>query len=161
MNVSLVWRPNYGTEVFDAEVSGNKLTLKTKVKFDRENPPSNPLIFGDEVMYRVTVQATDAGVPPLSTTCFFFVKLKDINDEAPRFDKEYSTRVVRADGQGDIIRVFAMDYDAEGNNEVTYSLTRDPPECPGCFEIDANTGWIRRRFQQDIEVGLRICNLIP
>ena len=45
-------------------------------------------LLGYSLYLLVTVLAEDEGNPTLSTTCFFFVTIGDINDNPPRFDDQ-------------------------------------------------------------------------
>jgi len=113
--------------------------------------------------YQVTVKVRDYGTPPLSTNCFLFVTILDINDNKPVFDYTaayYSTVTNTASLSigNRIYRVFAYDVDNGVNGTVVYSLTSVLPPCQNCFTVDSPTGWIRRGSQSAlVSAYLYIC----
>ena len=95
----------------------------------------------------------DKGEPnKLSTTCFFFVVIQDVNDNEPRFDEESYQTTIAADTPlySRILRVYAIDDDEGENADVVYSIDPDAedPSCRNCLTIDAASGWIT--VQNDI-----------
>uniref|UniRef100_A0A803T432 Cadherin domain-containing protein n=1 Tax=Anolis carolinensis TaxID=28377 RepID=A0A803T432_ANOCA len=90
--------------------------LLTDGPLDRESTPE----------YNISIIATDKGTPPLSTEKTIFLKLSDINDNAPAFEKSsYTSYVPENNPSGaSIFRVQASDPDLERNGQITYSLLR-------------------------------------
>uniref|UniRef100_A0A0N4VH37 Cadherin egf lag seven-pass g-type receptor n=1 Tax=Enterobius vermicularis TaxID=51028 RepID=A0A0N4VH37_ENTVE len=105
------------------------------VRFDREQ----------RAFEEVTVKATDKGEPPLIGFCQFTVQVKDVNDNAPQFDRaSYETSISKTAPIGyakktscekyyvffcccySVVTVFADDSDAPQNARITYSLAPDP-----------------------------------
>lgn len=118
--------------------------LYTLEEFNREEPRRGAIIIEGEVKYRVTVKAEDNGYPKLSTNCFLFVTIGDMNDNAPQFDDTYINYMLRTHPQGDrVVRVFAIDDDEGENARVTYSV-QNPSSCANCFLIDQDSGWISK-----------------
>ena len=121
--------------------------ITTTTILDREDPPGDIVIIDNEVNYMVTLTATDRGVRELTSHCFFFVQVDDINDNNPVFDNDNNPiqgyMVRTATNPQRVLRLYATDVDLGQNAEVTYSFT-DETECPGCFSLDTNTGWITR-----------------
>ena len=139
-----MWKDEQLFDIREYETSdrGKVAELLTRQMFDREEPEDTALVNGTSVKYSVTIQARDRGIPPLSTTCFFFVEITDINDNSPIFDlNEYRGRVLRSSTNARVLRVFAIDDDADGNADLTYSIVNDD-DCSGCFNINDRTGEI-------------------
>ncbi|XP_025050542.1 protocadherin gamma-A5-like [Alligator sinensis] len=74
--------------------------------------------------YNITVTAKDSGTPPLSTTTFVFLKILDINDNAPAFSQAaYSVWVSENNARGaSVFCARAADADWGDNARVTYWL---------------------------------------
>ena len=127
--------------------------LKT---LDRERieTEADSYVVGNQIKYPVVVKVSDEGRPPLSTTCFFLVTIKDRNDRRPEFDDNpYQTNITLTPSVGSkLIRVFATDIDEGNNGRVSYSLTEQPNACSSCFSIDPTSGWITLRESLD-----RVC----
>nr|XP_060630207.1 protocadherin gamma-B6-like isoform X21 [Anolis sagrei ordinatus] len=96
--------------------SNNLYKILTDGLLDRETSPA----------YNITVIATDKGTPPLSTEKTIYLKISDINDNSPSFDKpSYTAYVPENNPSGSsIFRVQASDPDLERNGQITYSLLR-------------------------------------
>ncbi|XP_067323819.1 protocadherin gamma-B1-like isoform X33 [Anolis sagrei] len=96
--------------------TNNFFKLLTDGPLDRESTPE----------YNITITATDKGTPPLSTDKIIFLKISDINDNCPIFDKlSYTSYVPENNPSGSsIYRVQASDPDLERNGQITYSLLR-------------------------------------
>nr|DAA06616.1 TPA_inf: protocadherin gamma b14 isoform [Anolis carolinensis] len=96
--------------------SNNLYKLLTDGLLDRESTPE----------YNITITATDKGTPPLSAEKTISLKISDINDNSPVFDKlSYTSYVAENNPLGSsIFRVQAIDPDLEHNGQITYSLLR-------------------------------------
>ncbi|XP_049442710.1 protocadherin beta-11-like [Epinephelus fuscoguttatus] len=92
----------------------NYYTLVTDTVLDRESVSE----------YNITVVATDAGMPPLSTTKTFHLKVSDVNDNAPVFSlSAYSAFIVENNSPGvSLLTVSAKDPDETQNARVSYIL---------------------------------------
>ncbi|XP_030595503.1 protocadherin beta-16-like [Archocentrus centrarchus] len=92
----------------------NYYTLITDAALDRENLSE----------CNITVIASDAGSPPLSTTKIFNLKLSDVNDNAPVFpQKFYSAWIAENNSPGiSIITINARDPDENQNARVSFML---------------------------------------
>ncbi|XP_075756152.1 protocadherin alpha-C2 isoform X3 [Pelodiscus sinensis] len=92
----------------------NSYTLVTQGELDRERAAS----------YNLTVTATDAGTPPLSSLRVIRVDISDVNDNPPRFEEPaYSVYVPENNALGiSLCTVRATDPDAQENAQVAYSL---------------------------------------
>ncbi|XP_029587974.1 protocadherin gamma-A4 isoform X11 [Salmo trutta] len=89
-------------------------TLISDVAFDRETTPE----------YNITITATDSGSPPLSSARTLHLRISDVNDNAPLFDKgPYSAYVTENNSPGmSIFTVSARDSDWNQNARISYLL---------------------------------------
>uniref|UniRef100_A0A3Q1FDF9 Cadherin domain-containing protein n=1 Tax=Acanthochromis polyacanthus TaxID=80966 RepID=A0A3Q1FDF9_9TELE len=92
----------------------NYYALITGSSFDREIVPE----------YNITVRATDSGSPPLSSTTILRLKISDVNDNAPLFDKNnYVAHLIENNSPGmSIFSVKARDMDWNQNARISYFL---------------------------------------
>lgn len=103
-----------------------KIGLITSNKvFDRE----------ERGRYEFTVYATDAGIPPLSSTARVSVTIDDENDNQPSFiNLPYVYHIPESQLKETVLgKVTADDKDAGGNGYVSYSLVGNYSELP--FEV--------------------------
>ncbi|XP_061312475.1 protocadherin beta-4-like [Pezoporus flaviventris] len=113
----------------------NYFELVTVSALDRE----------ETAQYILTVTATDAGSPSLTTTHTFTVDISDVNDNAPVFNQTSYTMYVRENNVPTVLvgTVSAVDADMGPNAKVTYSLipahlTQHPP-C-SCISVNSENG---------------------
>uniref|UniRef100_G3Q1B4 Cadherin domain-containing protein n=1 Tax=Gasterosteus aculeatus aculeatus TaxID=481459 RepID=G3Q1B4_GASAC len=92
----------------------NYYNLITEKYFDRESVSD----------YNITITATDLGLPPLSSSKKLYLKLSDVNDNAPSFDKKsYSAYVTENNSPGiSIFALSAQDSDWNQNARISYLL---------------------------------------
>ncbi|XP_072854480.2 protocadherin alpha-C2 isoform X1 [Pogona vitticeps] len=92
----------------------NSYTLVTQGLLDRERTSS----------YNVTITATDAGIPPLSSHRIIQVDISDINDNPPQFEEPtYSVYIPENNVPGvSLCTAKAIDLDADENAYISYSL---------------------------------------
>ncbi|XP_034400139.1 protocadherin beta-16-like [Cyclopterus lumpus] len=92
----------------------NYYVLMTDAALDRENLSE----------CNITVIASDAGSPPLLTKRTFYLKVSDVNDNAPVFPRvPYSAFVTENNSPGAfVLRVNAKDLDENQNARVSYIL---------------------------------------
>ncbi|XP_044060661.1 protocadherin gamma-A3-like [Siniperca chuatsi] len=92
----------------------NYYNLVSDQHFDRESISD----------YNITITATDLGSPPLSSSTKLHLKISDVNDNAPLFDKNsYSAYITENNSPG--ISVFAVstrDSDWNQNARISYIL---------------------------------------
>ncbi|XP_031159045.1 protocadherin beta-16-like [Sander lucioperca] len=74
--------------------------------------------------YNITITATDLGSPPLSSSTKLHLKISDVNDNAPLFDKNsYSAYITENNAPGiSIFAVSARDSDWNQNARISYLL---------------------------------------
>ncbi|CAG2116412.1 unnamed protein product, partial [Medioppia subpectinata] len=116
------------------EVSGE---VKTNTVFDREDSRHVPW---------VTVRASDTNSQTYQGFCTFTVKIIDINDNPPLFDREEYIEVIKADTRvgTNIVLLWASDEDSGNNSAITYSLAPDPNNSTDVdyFRINPASGWV-------------------
>ncbi|XP_060647453.1 protein dachsous isoform X2 [Drosophila nasuta] len=103
--------------------------------------------------YTLSVVATDKGTPPLHATKSIFLRVTDVNDNAPEFDQDvYHANVMEvADPGTSVLQVMARDRDEGNNAALSYSLADTPDTHAQWFQIDAQTGLITTRSHIDCE----------
>lgn len=91
----------------------------------------------------ITVEASDAGIPPRKGTAIVVIDVKDFNDNAPVFRQSCIEYVMESAKIGSVVcTVSASDRDASApNNEIVYSLGRSPADLP--FAVDPATGQVK------------------
>ncbi|XP_051925853.1 protocadherin gamma-A11-like isoform X8 [Hippocampus zosterae] len=74
--------------------------------------------------YNITITATDLGTPPLSSSTKLYLKISDVNDNAPLFNKNiYSAYIAENNSPGtSIFAVTARDADWNQNARISYLL---------------------------------------
>ncbi|XP_064810566.1 protocadherin gamma-A10-like isoform X10 [Oncorhynchus masou masou] len=92
----------------------NYYTVITDSAFDRETMPE----------YNITIKATDSGSPPLSSARTIHLKISDVNDNSPLFDKgTYYAYVTENNSPGmSIFTISALDSDWNQNARISYLL---------------------------------------
>uniref|UniRef100_A0A3Q1C6R4 Cadherin domain-containing protein n=1 Tax=Amphiprion ocellaris TaxID=80972 RepID=A0A3Q1C6R4_AMPOC len=92
----------------------NYYNLISDQHFDRESVSE----------YNITITATDFGSPPLSSSTKLHLKISDVNDNAPLFDKSsYSAYITENNSPGfSIFAVSARDSDWNQNARISYLL---------------------------------------
>ncbi|XP_064191411.1 protocadherin-23 [Anguilla rostrata] len=110
-----------------------------------------PLDYESSTSHVMVVQATDHGLPRLSSTQTLTVSVLDVNDQAPVFERTvYNATVMENRDPGEpVIQVTASDGDSEENAAVRYSLLPGPGF--DLFSIDSHTGEISTTSQLDRE----------
>ena len=101
--------------------------------------------------YQLTVTATDRGFPPQFTSMNFTVKVKDVNDNPPVFDREiYDFYVPENVKIGEVIdQVHATDRDSDYNSRISYSFVDN--KYTSLFSISLSEGKIWTRDYLDRE----------
>ena len=91
-------------------------------------------------LYVLDIQASDDGVPPLSSITTLSIAITDENDNVPIFDvSDYRFAVAENLGNGVIGGVSARDDDNGSNADITYSITDSEVE-DIVFQVDAMSG---------------------
>uniref|UniRef100_A0A3Q2GHH7 Si:ch73-379j16.2 n=1 Tax=Cyprinodon variegatus TaxID=28743 RepID=A0A3Q2GHH7_CYPVA len=97
-------------------VSG-EITLKSALDFE------------DSKTYKLDVQASDKGQPPLTGRCRVIIKIKDVNDNAPEIEVTSLSNSVSEDSKpGTVISLISVtDKDANVNGKVIVQITDQVP----------------------------------
>lgn len=105
-----------------------------------------PLDRETESDYNLTVQATDHGVPPLSSTVLLSITVLDVNDNPPEFTNKmmYATISESVPVGSEITNVHATSEDIGVNAEISYSIIGGDEQ--GTFEISGTSGKIKIFF---------------
>ncbi|GFR91401.1 protocadherin-11 X-linked [Elysia marginata] len=83
-----------------------------------------------DAIHTVTVTCSDSGTPPLNTSQSFVVKVLDVNDNDPKFEKDFYTADVTeglaGTGGGSVVDVLsASDADEGANAQISFRLAPD------------------------------------
>ncbi|KAJ8384624.1 hypothetical protein AAFF_G00200610 [Aldrovandia affinis] len=122
----------------------NYYMLVTDGRLDRETLPG----------FNITVTATDAGFPPLSSRKIINITISDINDNCPVFPQSlYTAHIAENQPRGSsVIAVRAADRDAARNARILYSLADGAShEASSLVSINAETGDIFTSRPYDYE----------
>ncbi|XP_010190957.1 PREDICTED: cadherin-like protein 26 [Mesitornis unicolor] len=127
--------PEAGLFSIEDDANGHVYVHRT---IDREKTAAFKIHF--DIVYRKTGE-------PLDHPLFFKIKVKDINDNAPKFPKEEYSITIRENHSTaePVLQVTALDKDEEGtaNSQVSYSISMQMPLPDGfTFNIDSTTGLI-------------------
>uniref|UniRef100_A0A3P9ACW4 Protocadherin 2 alpha c n=1 Tax=Esox lucius TaxID=8010 RepID=A0A3P9ACW4_ESOLU len=85
--------------------------------------------YEDNDIYRLNVQASDKGHPPLTVDCRVIIKIVDVNDNKPAIDVTSLSNKVSEDSKpGTVISLISVtDKDSDVNGKVIASLSEDVP----------------------------------
>ncbi|XP_067374431.1 protocadherin beta-11-like [Channa argus] len=116
----------------------NYYTLVTDTLLDRESVSE----------YNITVVATDAGIPSLSTKRSFHLQISDVNDNAPVFSQRgYTAFISENNSPGvSVLKISAEDPDENQNARISYILADsiiDGYPVSHCVSVNAETGVIQ------------------
>ncbi|XP_054889970.1 protocadherin gamma-A11-like [Poeciliopsis prolifica] len=124
--------PDEGTNG-EIEYSFGK-TLKKKVYeiFELDKKTGDMKVKGmldyeEHDVYRLDVEATDKGTPPLKAVCRVNVKIKDMNDNLPEIEITSVSNTVSEDSKpGSVIALLSVtDKDSGQNGKTTLSISSD------------------------------------
>lgn len=103
--------------------------------------------------YTLSVVATDTGTPPLHASKTIHLRVTDINDCAPEFEREiYHANVMEVSDPGtSVIQVQATDKDEGNNSAISYALLETPETHSSWFKIDPRSGLVTTRVNVDCE----------
>lgn len=129
-----------GPHVFPISIDVHTGELFARGPVDREQRDS----------YIFKVMALDMGEPPMNSTCEVVVKVKDINDEPPRFYTDPYLALVpeNLDPGHKVTQIAAFDPDSGENGQVFYKLGEGHE---GKFYIDGKDGTVWTLASLDYE----------
>ncbi|XP_053369943.1 putative protocadherin beta-18 isoform X11 [Clarias gariepinus] len=137
------------------ETSNNFYSLNTDRVLDRE-------MFSE---YNITITATDEGSPSLSTNKTLTLKISDVNDNAPVFQRHsYTAYVMENNSPGvSIFAVTATDRDSGNNARISYfleDLSVNGVSASSYISVNAESGEILAirsfDFEQTKEFNIRV-----
>ena len=128
ISLSITSGNNNGDFFLDSEQG----CLYTRRMLDRETTAS----------YELTVQATDGGTPPLSSSTSVVITITDVNDNVPEFSQPIYTTILPIDALNEwSFTVTAIDRDSGTNAAITYNISSGNEA--GIFSINPQSGEIR------------------
>ncbi|XP_056092251.1 protocadherin Fat 1 [Rhinichthys klamathensis goyatoka] len=92
--------------------------------------------------YWLTIFATDQGIVPLSSFVEVYIKVQDVNDNAPLTTEPVYYPSVSENSPKDVsvIQIQAFDLDSESSDNLSYKITSGNPQ--GFFAINSQTGLV-------------------
>ena len=105
-----------------------------------------------QLVYEVTVFASDSGFPSLTSTALALIRLIDIDDSPPQFSMDsYSATILEEQLSSSLLRVVATDRDSGPNNPISYSITAGDPNMH--FSISSSgTISVQRPLDREISI---------
>ncbi|XP_076594794.1 protocadherin alpha-8-like isoform X17 [Chaetodon auriga] len=87
------------------------------------------LDFEESEIYKLDVEASDKGTPPLTGGCRVIIKIKDVNDNPPDIEVTSLSNTVSEDSKpGTVISLISVtDKDSGMNGKIISSITSDVP----------------------------------
>ncbi|GAA6095787.1 protocadherin alpha-7-like isoform X2 [Tachysurus ichikawai] len=88
-----------------------------------------PIDFEDNEVYRINIQASDKGQPPMATDCRVIIKITDENDNFPDIELTSLSNVIPEDSQpGTVVSLISVtDKDMGDNGKVICTVSNDVP----------------------------------
>ncbi|XP_064874257.1 protocadherin alpha-8-like [Oncorhynchus nerka] len=88
-----------------------------------------PVDFEENEVYKLTVQASDNGQPPLSVDCRVVIKIMDVNDNKPEIEVTSLSNMISEDSKsGTVISLISVtDTDSGNNGKVLLTISEDVP----------------------------------
>ncbi|XP_030648015.1 protocadherin beta-16-like [Chanos chanos] len=111
---------------------------------------------------KLTLTASDGGIPQRSGTVVIHVVVLDANDNTPVFSQSaYRVSLPENSPIGtEVVKVNATDADEGANGQVTYDFVRISEDLSKLFSLDHNTGSIQLSghldFEEEVSYDLRI-----
>ena len=122
------------------KLDATEFKIVTTKKFDREEKPEQ----------KISLRCNDRGNPPQVSITDIIVRILDENDNAPEFDEEVYSVVIKENNPvgAFVMKVQATDMDSGDNSRVRYSLAAKAKEL---MDIDEDTGEIMAKVMFDFE----------
>ncbi|XP_057706857.1 protocadherin beta-15-like [Corythoichthys intestinalis] len=104
-------------DIFDLDKLSGLIKIKGAVDFEESD------------IYKLDIQASDKGQPPLTGRCRVIVKIKDVNDNAPEIEvTSLSSEVSEASKPGTVISLISVtDKDSGMNGKIISQITNNVP----------------------------------
>uniref|UniRef100_H2RQK5 Si:ch73-379j16.2 n=1 Tax=Takifugu rubripes TaxID=31033 RepID=H2RQK5_TAKRU len=104
-------------DIFELDRLNGKIRLKGLLNYEESET------------YRLDIEATDKGTPPLTSRCRVTVKVKDVNDNPPEIEVTSLSNTVPEDSKpGTVISLISVsDKDSGVNGKIISRITSDVP----------------------------------
>ncbi|XP_074503758.1 protocadherin alpha-8-like [Sebastes fasciatus] len=104
-------------DIFDLDSLTGQIKLKGVVDFEESD------------IYKLDVEASDKGTPPLTGRCRVIIKIKDVNDNPPEIEVTSLSNTVSEDSKpGTVISLISVtDKDSGVNGKIISSINLDVP----------------------------------
>ncbi|XP_051276892.1 protocadherin alpha-8-like [Dicentrarchus labrax] len=104
-------------DIFELDRLSGQIKLKGKLDFE------------DSEIYKLDIDASDKGTPPLIGGCRVIVKIKDVNDNPPEIEVTSLSNTVSEDSKpGTVISLISVtDKDSGVNGKIISRITNDVP----------------------------------
>ncbi|KAM7140584.1 protocadherin alpha-8 isoform 4-T4 [Molossus nigricans] len=104
-------------DLFSIDSNTGEITIRKNLDFEKANS------------YKIRIDATDRGHPPMAGHCTILVKVLDINDNAPQISLTSVSLPVTEDAPlGTVIALISVsDFDSGVNGQVTCTLSHHVP----------------------------------
>ncbi|XP_007544765.2 protocadherin alpha-8-like, partial [Poecilia formosa] len=103
--------------IFELEKLTGQIKLKAALDFEESE------------MYKIDIEASDKGTPPLTGRCRVVVKIKDVNDNSPKIDVTSLSNTISEDSKpGTTISLISVtDKDSGVNGKIISRILNDVP----------------------------------
>ncbi|XP_031159085.2 protocadherin alpha-8-like [Sander lucioperca] len=104
-------------EIFELDSLSGQLKLKGTLDFEESE------------IYKLDIQASDKGTPPLMSRCKVIIKIKDVNDNPPEIEVTSLSNTVSEDSKpGTVISLISVtDKDSGVNGKIISCITEEVP----------------------------------
>ncbi|XP_074530040.1 protocadherin alpha-6-like isoform X25 [Halichoeres trimaculatus] len=104
-------------DIFELDSLSGQIKLKGELDFEESE------------IYKLDIQASDKGTPPLIGRCRVVIKIKDVNDNAPQIEVTSLSNTVPEDSKpGTIVSLISVtDRDSGVNGKIISTINNDVP----------------------------------
>ncbi|CAB1325308.1 unnamed protein product [Coregonus sp. 'balchen'] len=109
--------------------------------------------FEENEVYKLTVQASDKGQPPLSVDCRVVIKITDVNDNKPEIEVTSLSNMISEDSKsGTVISLISVtDTDSDNNGKVLLRISEEVPfELKPSFQDNAYSVVTKGRLDREL-----------
>ncbi|KAM9740552.1 protocadherin alpha-2-like isoform 22-T22 [Menidia menidia] len=114
---------------FGGDINPNELKLFSLDRYKGEIRVKGKLDYEMASVYKLDVQASDKGQPPMTTDCRVIIKIQDVNDNKPEIEvTSLSGMVPEGSKHGTVVALISVtDSDSGLNGKVVCSVTENVP----------------------------------
>uniref|UniRef100_A0A672YMA3 Protocadherin alpha-3-like n=2 Tax=Sphaeramia orbicularis TaxID=375764 RepID=A0A672YMA3_9TELE len=104
-------------DIFELDSLNGQIKLKQSLDFEESE------------IYKIDIEASDKGTPPLTGRCRVIIKVRDVNDNTPEIEVTSLSNTVSEDSKpGTIISLITVkDKDSGVNGKIISQITKDVP----------------------------------